>query len=282
MLYIISPVFNSINLLTNFISKLQSQTFKDFKLIIIDDNSTIPIENELNMNANFQIIILRHEKEKWWAGSIQTAFKFLRLSEISNDDLILISNIDVDFDQEYLQQLVLEFLSLKSESLLGTAFHLDSFVNEIMPAGVFYNFNLLKAYSSYDSRVVNCISTRGLISRWSTFQKLGNFHTVLLPHYFSDYEFTLRASAKKIKIVSSTRARLVVKSDISGYRKIETIDVINMTKKFFSKKNLNNPIFLFTFVLLSYPYHRSLKIIFKSIRLGLGRYKFELIRIYKN
>ena len=60
-------------------------------------------------------------------------------------------------------------------------------------------------YRGYDSAGVAVINGKGL----EDFLDLGSFHTILLPHYLSDYEFTLRASRRGYRLTTDASVRLV-------------------------------------------------------------------------
>ncbi len=62
----------------------------------------------------------------------------------------------------------------------------------------------------------NCLSTRGLLMSLRTFAASGGFRPDRLPHYLSDYEFTLRLARRGVLLVVDPRFQLVADHGSSG------------------------------------------------------------------
>jgi GT2 family glycosyltransferase len=97
--------------------------------------------------------------------------------------------------------------------------------------------------------------------RTADFLALEGFHPRLLPHYASDYEFTIRARRKGLKLVCDPRLSLLVDESTSGYHRIEETEKSffrMLKKKFFSVKTPANPFYWTAFILLACPWRWKL------------------------
>jgi predicted SAM-dependent methyltransferase len=103
---------------------------------------------------------------------------------------------------------------------------------------------------------INCLSTRGLFLYYSDMEAIGGFHPFLLPHYWSDYEFTLRAARKGFRLVTSDEAVLNLQFVEPVFRRIEQMRFMPLKaflKFYFSKKAVLNPVFKSSFIFLACP-----------------------------
>jgi GT2 family glycosyltransferase len=82
-------------------------------------------------------------------------------------------------------------------------------------------------------------------------REVGKFHPRLLPHYLSDYEFTIRAHRKGLKLITSADIAVKLDREQTGIRSLEDLGFIDFIKRLFSKKYGCNPIYWSTFILLA-------------------------------
>jgi predicted SAM-dependent methyltransferase len=91
--------------------------------------------------------------------------------------------------------------------------------------------------------------------RWDILQRIGGFHPVLLPHYWSDYEFTIRAHQKGIALKTSANVYLTAFEKETGLHTIQVspkTSIFNVLKQIFSKRSIPNPIYRTSFILLTF------------------------------
>jgi GT2 family glycosyltransferase len=101
---------------------------------------------------------------------------------------------------------------------------------------------------------INCLSTRGLFLRWDSLEKIGGFYPWLLPHYGSDYEFTMRAMRKGYQLRTDPGVYLIPNPVTTGVRNIaDYTDLRRVVGDLFTKKSVVNPIYLTALVLLASP-----------------------------
>lgn len=101
---------------------------------------------------------------------------------------------------------------------------------------------------------INCLSTRGLFLRASDFKDIGGFYPRILPHYLSDYEFTIRAYRKGFSLRVEPFLEILVNEETTGYHSFQVRSFGDFIKKFFSKKSAMNPLYWTSFVLLACPW----------------------------
>ena len=111
-----------------------------------------------------------------------------------------------------------------------------------------------KFLDSLDHKDNDCLSTRGLFLYVKDFKKIGGFYPKLLPHYLSDYEFTIRAKRKGYNLIVNRELKLFVDESQTGYHDVLfEKSYINFIKKYFSKKNPSNPLTWTAFIILAAP-----------------------------
>jgi GT2 family glycosyltransferase len=83
--------------------------------------------------------------------------------------------------------------------------------------------------------------------------EIGGFHPILLPHYLSDYEFTIRAHQKGFKVFTNPSFKLFVDESTTGLSAPEAGHFFQRLKSVISKKYKANPIYHISFILLVSP-----------------------------
>lgn len=246
MIYILLPVHNRKAITEKLVLCLKQQTHQSFRLVLIDDGST---DGTREMVASYlpDTAVLRGKGDWWWGGSLQQGFEWLKKSNTQPNDLVLIINDDVELEPDYLDRGVRLMRDRAGVLLLSQ--YKDAH-GEISESGVYAD---LEKFTFSPARVpneINCLSTRGLYLYWADFQRIGGFYPRLLPHYLSDYEFTIRAFRKGFKCETHPELFIVPNHETTGYHKIEERDFLKFLKKYFSKRSANNPVYWSTFILL--------------------------------
>jgi GT2 family glycosyltransferase len=187
MIYIILPVHNRKNITELFIKSLVLQTYKDFKLVLVDDGSTDGTD-EMVLSHLPESIILKGDGNLWWGGGLHKGYEWVK--ENATDGSVLLINDDTIIAEDFLQ--VGANLLNNSEKTLYLAQAYDK-NNKHVDSGVCVDWDKLTFNQAKNKEEINCLSTRGLFLTVEDFLDIGGFHPVILPHYLSDYEFTIRA-----------------------------------------------------------------------------------------
>lgn len=274
-IYILLPVHNRRELTQRFIACLLAQTYTEYRLILVDDGSTDGTADMVRASlAN--TTVLEGDGQLWWAGSLQKGLDWLKQSRIADDDLVLFINDDVQFASDYLATAV-ELMNTGGVQLLLSRLR-DEGSPEVHESGVNADLARMSFRPAADASEINCLSTRGLFCFWREVKRIGDFYPRLLPHYLSDYEYTIRAHRLGIACVTSARLYLTQNRDATGYRDLSAEGFWRFIQRYFSKKSANNPLYQSVFVVLACKpldalcnLGRIWLVAFKSILLSLKR-----------
>lgn len=274
MLYIITAVHNRKEVTKRFVDVLKKQTYTDIQLILVDDGSTDGT-SEMVLEKLPNSTIIRGDGNLWWGGALHEAYQWVNKNLKENHvDYIMISNDDVIFSEKYLE-IALKYLNKFPDALIsGVGYGLNS--GKILDTVVNINYKKRWNESIYEpasNHTGKCASTRSLFMRIDTFLKTGDFHPILLPHYGSDYEWTIRASRKKFRIYSFEDLRYYFDENLTGYNFYDKLTL----KKIFSKRSITNPIYRMNYIFLTTPF----QYLFLEIAKQIKRYAYKKTYIGK-
>ena len=192
-IYILLPVHNRREITGDFIDCLEAQTWQHYHLVLIDDGSTDGTEQMVRERVE-NLTVIRGNGDWWWAGCLHQGFNFLKKRGLSHDDYVLIINNDVILGKEFLARGI-SILDKNKQTLLLAQIQEGK---NSPPRESGYNVDLKTLSFSHasSSSDINCLTTRGLFLRWRDFVDIGGFHPKILPHFLSDFEFTIRAYKK--------------------------------------------------------------------------------------
>jgi GT2 family glycosyltransferase len=247
-IYILLPVHNRKDVTLEFARCLSAQSFSDYKLVLIDDGSTDGTA-EMVKQILPSTAVIEGNGEWWWAKCLQRGLDWLAENSVSDGSLVLFMNDDVSFGPDFLERAVEVMRSRRGAMVLAKT--LSPASGDIVETGVTADLRRLSFRISDSARHINCLPTRGLFAYWGDVRNIGGFHPRLLPHYLSDYEYTIRAHKKGLRCESSSELLIVANDETTGYRVIKERSFINFLKKYFSKKASANPIYWSSFVFLT-------------------------------
>jgi GT2 family glycosyltransferase len=249
-IYILLPTHNRSVVTEHFIDCLAAQTFANFHLVLIDDGST---DNTVQMaQAKIKnISVLKGRGNWWWAGSLQQGISWLEQHAVNDQDIVLFANDDTTFAANFLQKSVSILDGLESTLLLP--FLCDENTGVPQESGIEADLQKLTFNPSPTPDKTNCLSTRGLLMRMSDLRRIGGFYPRLLPHYLSDYEFTIRAHKKGLRLITSADIAIQLDRKQTGYRNMDNHGFFDFIRRYFSKRNVSNPIYWSTFILMTVP-----------------------------
>jgi GT2 family glycosyltransferase len=253
-IYILLPVHNRREITRHFVKCLSQQTYSNYHLILIDDGSTDSTA-EMVLSYLENVTVIKGSGSWWWAGSLQQGYLWLKEREISPSSLILIINDDTEFQSDFLHNGFTILSRRKKSLLLAQCFSKQT--DQLIDAGIHISWNRFRFDSEKNLEKINCLSTRGLFLRHGDFLAIGGFYPWLLPHYTSDYEFTIRAFRKGLKPLVNPELKLWVDELSTGdhnFKEFKEGSHYKFLQSYFSKKSALNPVYLIIFVALCCPW----------------------------
>lgn len=262
--YILLPVHNRREITRGFVECLKTQTFQDYHLVLIDDGSNDGTAVMVKENIP-SVTVLRGTGDWWWAGSLQQGIEWLRHQKVNDDDVVLIINDDVSINKDFMETGTRLLANMKS-ALLQSRIYCNK-TNKLIGAGKVFDGETLIFRPASEGEAINCLTTNGLFVRWGDLSRIGDFYPKLLPHYLSDFEFTIRAHARGLRLVSPPELELHWNMDTSGLRHFDPdISFWKFTRSFFSNKHAMNPVHWTAFILLGENVQRRPHHIFRIWR----------------
>jgi len=246
--YILLPVHNRKEITQGFVECLAAQTFSDYHLVLIDDGSTDGTAEMVCARIQ-STTVLRGNGNWWWAGSLQQGLKWLKANSVNDQAVVLFINDDVRFAHDYLERAV-GLMTDKNHALLLSRFWKPG-SGDIIETGVTADLRCLRFKVADSAERINCLSTRGLFAHWEDIRSIGGFHPVVLPHYLSDYEYTIRAYRKGFKCETSADLLIEPNMETTGYREMGEMPFARFLQRLCSKKSAVNPLYWSSFVLLA-------------------------------
>ncbi|MFR6471236.1 MAG: glycosyltransferase family 2 protein [Turicibacter sanguinis] len=250
MVYVVTAVHNRINITTRFIEGLKKQTYKgNIHFIMVDDGSTDGSDTMVK-NTYPESTIIYGNGKLYWGGALDKAYKFLLKQKLQDDDVIFFVNDDSTLESDYIDKAV-KLLEMNPNDLVtGCGYGIKS--GNYLDGPVKFNLKNGAVTHLPAGSTGNCASTRALCMRAKVFQNIGGFHPFLLPHYASDYEYTLRANRKGHRIISSKDLKYTFSEDTTGDNSHKNISL----KKIMSKRSKLNPFYKLNFILMIAPIYR--------------------------
>ena len=248
--YILLPVHNRRVITERFIKCLQSQPYHNYHLILIDDGSTDETAEMVRERIK-TVTVISGNGSWWWAGSLQQGYEWLLSNHISSDEIALIANDDTEFEPNFIEQGVQILIASPHTLLQAQCYSRDQ--GHLMDIGVKVDWKKLSFSQAENIDEINCLSTRGLFLKIKDFMKIGGFYPRLLPHYLSDYEFTIRSQRQGMTLISDSSLKLWLDEKTTGYSQYNNESFFVFIKKIFSLKAMHNPIIWTKFIFLSCP-----------------------------
>ncbi|NGP75926.1 glycosyltransferase family 2 protein [Balneolaceae bacterium YR4-1] len=222
-LTVILPVYNRIQYTRKCLEALENQSYKDFRVIVVDDGSTDGTEQ---MIREFfpDVILLKGDGNLWWTASVNLGIKeaFVRGS-----DYVMTLNNDTKPAEDFIEQM-LKCSTRNPRAVLG-ALEVNSKTERVSYAGEKINwltanselFNVgKKPYNLTGIKAVSHLPGRGLLIPTSVFEEVGLFDENNFPQYAADSDFTHRVKQAGFNVYCNYDAVLYTYPSESGSLKL--------------------------------------------------------------
>lgn len=246
MIYVVTASHNRKKTTSEFAHQLACQRDVDIKLVLVDDGSTDGTGDAVKQILP-DAVVIRGNGNLWWGGALNEAYKWL-VKNAGLNSYVMFSNDDVLFPEDYL--LKMSTILAKKNKTLVSGYGIGDVTKKVVDCPIVWDYSKFEGRKITDcNQHPNCVSTRSLMFRLEDMKDIGGFHPFLLPHYASDYEWTMRAAQKGYEIISDESLEYTVCEETTGYRYRKNTSL----KQIFSKKSNMNPFYRMSFLLLVTP-----------------------------
>jgi GT2 family glycosyltransferase len=250
-IHIVLPVHNRAAVTAEFAAALARQDVSNYRLLLIDDGCRDDtVERVRSLIAPDRLQVLRGDGKLWWAGALQLGYEHLLMSALADDDAVLIVNDDVGLAPDFLRQ-GLQLLSEHPDAAIQAVGH-DRLTGAI-DRGAVVDLMALRFREATPAEPANCLSTRGLLMRAAVFKASGGFRPQRLPHYLSDYEFTLRLRRLGVRLLSDDRFHATVRLELTGHAGYRRDGLGAFWSEAFSNRAKYNPRHMTWFIVMTCP-----------------------------
>lgn len=256
-IFILLPVHNRKPITKNFVAFLKKQSYTNYQLILIDDGSTDGTADLVLSELKDQVTVIRGKGDWWWGGALHQGYKWIKQNVKESEFYVLIMNDDTEFQPDFLFNGI-KVLSNMPNSVLHAA-PLSKTTGKPMPNGLHFDYKNFSFSPTETPEKINCATTRGLLMHGKDFIKIGGFYPILLPHYASDIEYTIRIHNKGFNIITTPEFNLLMMEEESGYGEIEEKNFKRYLEKHYQMRHIMNPRHWIGLVLLVCPFPYNLK-----------------------
>lgn len=211
LVYVITPVFNSLENTNKFLRAIRKQTYQNYKVVIIDDGSTDGTSKIIKNNFP-EVLLLQGDGSLWWSGGTNLGVK---KAMSDNADFVLTINNDVTFENNYISNLVSVAKSNK-KSIIGSMVVYKNDQNRVWYAGATFDsktgnlkHKMGKVYDYHGLIDSEWLTGMGVLIPIIVFQKVGFFNEKEYPQYFGDADFSLRAKNAGYRLIVDPKSIVV-------------------------------------------------------------------------
>jgi GT2 family glycosyltransferase len=183
---------------------------------------------------------------------MQQGYRWLLRRSPDNDDLVLLANDDIEFEQDFLARAV-DCLRRVPHALLAARLRHPQ-TGAALETGVYADMRRFTFRAAEAAQEINCLPTRALLVRWADMRRLGEFHPRLLPHYWADYEYTMRARSLGMQCITTADVLISANPQTTGFHDLDNLVGWKFLRQLFSIKTPLNPVYRTSFVLLASPW----------------------------
>lgn len=251
-IWVLTACRNRRAITSRFLDQLAAQTFRPLRLIAVDDGSDDGTGTLLSAELRIPVIHIRGDGRLFWGGAMATALRRLAVQRPDDDDAVLLCNDDVRLPMDF----IATGAGLIRPGELALALGLDPVSGAVREQGQVLDWRLRPRPPRPDE-AISCAPTRGLFVRWTDVRRIGNFAAHRLPHYLSDYEWTLRATRRGLRIRTDPSLTLTMEPTLTGSRDRRGVRGLAAWRRMSARTYAENPRDLARFAALVAPWPRA-------------------------
>jgi GT2 family glycosyltransferase len=235
---------------------LKEQTYKDYKVVVVDDGSTDGTA-EMLKDEFTDIKVLRGDGNLWWAGAINKGIDYA-LSVCDEEDYILVLNDDLIVPPDYFTNFV-SLAATHPDTLIGSVVTDINDRDVIYSGGVRVNwitakmthFNRGKRLSSFGKGYyieVSYLTGRGVLIPPKVFREIGLYNNKHYLQQCGDIELPARARLAGYKLIVSYNVPVFSYVKDKGHiNHLDTFKLSDIKKYFFDIRSNANVRYRFWF-----------------------------------
>jgi GT2 family glycosyltransferase len=218
--HIIIPTYNNKEDTLKCLKLLSLQSFQNIFIYVVDTNSQDGTVDSV-LNQFPATILIKESDDLWWTGAVNAGLREA-LAQAKKSDYILTLNNDVDFNRDYLENLLVA-AKLRPGYIIGST-SIDKYDKNIIDTGVYFDWRTRRRIKGifrpgrFFNDYVNRLPGRGSLIPVTVFRQIGLYDERRLPHYAADSELAVRAQNYGMKVCIYYGAILVNDTKVSGYK----------------------------------------------------------------
>lgn len=254
--FVLTACHNEKDRILSLLKDLHKQAYNMLTIVVVDDDSTDGTTKTIHQKYPM-VEIIKGDGNLWWTGSIAKGISWI-LTKAKKHDYVITINADCRVNPHFVKTLV-SISNAHPQTIFGSTIR-DLKTNILADAAVMLDWRTGK-FSQNLEILTNPIlksgvlSTKGTIFPISVFHRIGNFNYQKLPHYLSDYEFSLRASKHGYLLRTATNS--VVKNDTVrtglGDQGIKNLSFKQRWKLLFDRRSRLNILDHYNFIIMHAP-----------------------------
>lgn len=242
--FVLTACHNRRHLTEAFARLVAKQDHGATTLVLVDDGSrdgtADGVRNILGQRAH----VVTGNGSWWWGGSMHRGLCAIARQRPQPDDVVLFCNDDVTFDSGFIRLGLSILANIPGTMLLARG--ADSTTGSVIESGQHLHLWRLAVRSAQTADELNCAPTRGLFARWADVRRVGGFIPQRLPHYYSDYEWTWRATQLGLRIVCLAEPVLRIQTEATGLHGLRDRGC-RYRRQLWSIRHAGNPIYQIRF-----------------------------------
>ncbi|PRY13325.1 GT2 family glycosyltransferase [Pontibacter ummariensis] len=252
MIYIIIPVFNRLEYTKSCLFSINEQTYKQYKVIVVDHGSTDGTSEFIYENFP-DVHVLQGDESMWWTAATNLGVqKVLEISDSINDFVLTLNN-DLVVRDNYLEEL-LKVCEENKPAFVGSVSVDINSRERVYFAGTLWNnitakyrpavdlgLSLKTLQKRQDFVVADLLPGRGVLIPIACIRELGLYNQRDFPHYMADEEFSLRCKKQGYNLLVATKAVVFSHVEETGLKQHHKKMDFSYWKDFYtSPKSPNN------------------------------------------
>lgn len=269
--YVVTAVHNRRTVTVEFARALARQSLRSLTLVLVDDGSTDGTAEAVR-EAFASTVVLQGDGGLWWGGSLQKGLNWLAAQSLPDDAVVVFANDDIGFSEDFFETGTNELGSLGGRAFLVSPGIFQPSGRLSPESGITYWDRFL--FAGYGNRpdLIDYATTRCLFMRWGDLKTVRGFHPTLLPHYTSDWGFTIAAHRRGIRLVPAKTVCARFFDETTGAHGLGKARGSARLRKLFSPRFSYNPLQLFFFVWYSCPWQYKILCWARILMVSLKHY----------